>query len=187
MVYGLGAMGEAGVTKALEIIHKELDLTMAFCGHTKIGTVDRSILLPGTFPDLNAARWAPPRPRPARVPAAIGLYLAAVQFAFALGWIVYVAYLPALAGQAGLGVRWVPWLLLADQLVFIATDLAVGLASDRAARVLGRLGRWVLAVSLLSAAAFLALPWVAPQGSPGCSSPSRCCGSSPPRRCARRR
>jgi L-lactate dehydrogenase (cytochrome) len=50
MVYGLGAMGEAGVAKALEIIHKELDLTMAFCGHTRIGTVDRSILLPGTFP-----------------------------------------------------------------------------------------------------------------------------------------
>ena len=50
MVYGLGAMGEAGVTKALEIIHRELDLTMAFCGHTKIGTVDRTILLPGTFP-----------------------------------------------------------------------------------------------------------------------------------------
>ena len=49
-LYGLGAMGEAGVTKALEIIHKELELTMAFCGHTKIGTVDRGILLPGTFP-----------------------------------------------------------------------------------------------------------------------------------------
>ena len=30
MVYGLGAMGEAGVTKALQIIHKELDVTMAF-------------------------------------------------------------------------------------------------------------------------------------------------------------
>ena len=50
MVYGLGAMGQAGVTKALEIMHKELDLTMAFCGHTQIGTVDRTILLPGTFP-----------------------------------------------------------------------------------------------------------------------------------------
>jgi L-lactate dehydrogenase (cytochrome) len=49
-LYGLGAMGEAGVAKTLEIIHNELDLTMAFCGHTKIGTVDRSILLPGTFP-----------------------------------------------------------------------------------------------------------------------------------------
>jgi L-lactate dehydrogenase (cytochrome) len=47
---GLGAAGQAGVTKALEIIHKELDLTMAFCGHTDINTVDQSILLPGTFP-----------------------------------------------------------------------------------------------------------------------------------------
>ncbi len=48
-VYGLGAMGEAGVTKALEIIHKELDITMAFCGHTNIQTVDRGILIPGTY------------------------------------------------------------------------------------------------------------------------------------------
>ena len=50
MVYGLGAMGEAGVSKALQIIHKELDITMAFCGHTDIQNVDRGILLPGTFP-----------------------------------------------------------------------------------------------------------------------------------------
>ena len=49
-VYGLGALGEAGVTQALQIIHKELDLTMAFCGHTNIANVDRSILLPGTLP-----------------------------------------------------------------------------------------------------------------------------------------
>ncbi len=48
-LYGLGAMGEAGVTKALEIIRNELDLTMAFCGHTDINTVDKSILLPGTY------------------------------------------------------------------------------------------------------------------------------------------
>ena len=53
MLYGLGAMGEAGVTKALEIIHKELDLTMAFCGRTQMDTVDKSILLPGTFPTGN--------------------------------------------------------------------------------------------------------------------------------------
>ena len=46
MLWGLGAMGEAGVTQALEIIHKELDLTMAFCGHTDIRNVDRRILLP---------------------------------------------------------------------------------------------------------------------------------------------
>ena len=49
MVYGLGAMGEAGVTKALQIIHKELDITMAFCGHTNIQNVDKGILLPGTY------------------------------------------------------------------------------------------------------------------------------------------
>jgi L-lactate dehydrogenase (cytochrome) len=49
MVYGLGAMGEAGVTKALQILHKELDVTMAFCGHTNIANVDREILLPGTY------------------------------------------------------------------------------------------------------------------------------------------
>ncbi|WP_341906797.1 alpha-hydroxy acid oxidase [Polaromonas sp. YR568] len=48
-LYGLGAMGEEGVTKALQIIHRELDLTMAFCGHTNINTVDKGILLPGTF------------------------------------------------------------------------------------------------------------------------------------------
>jgi L-lactate dehydrogenase (cytochrome) len=48
-VYGLGAMGEAGVTKALEIIQKELDLSMAFCGRTDIRSVDKSILLPGPY------------------------------------------------------------------------------------------------------------------------------------------
>jgi len=49
-LYGLGAMGEAGVTKALEIIHRELDLTMAFCGHTRLDQVGKDILLPGTLP-----------------------------------------------------------------------------------------------------------------------------------------
>ena len=48
-LYGLGAMGEAGVTKALEVIHKELDLTMAFCGHTRIDAVDKKTLLPGSY------------------------------------------------------------------------------------------------------------------------------------------
>ena len=48
-IYGLGAMGEAGVTKALQLIANELDITMAFCGHRDITHVDRNILLPGTF------------------------------------------------------------------------------------------------------------------------------------------
>jgi hypothetical protein len=52
----------------------------------------------------------------------------------------------------------VPWLLLADQLVFIATDLAVGLASDRAARVLGRIGLRGAGRHLLSTAAFVRCP-----------------------------
>ncbi len=49
-LHGLGAAGQAGVTKALEIIQKELDLTMAFCGKTNINAVDKGILLPGTYP-----------------------------------------------------------------------------------------------------------------------------------------
>jgi len=45
-LYGLGALGEAGVTRCLEIVRNELDVTMAFCGRTDILDVDRSILWP---------------------------------------------------------------------------------------------------------------------------------------------
>ncbi|MDF1670082.1 MAG: alpha-hydroxy acid oxidase [Roseovarius sp.] len=44
-VYGLGAMGEAGVTKALEVIHNELDVSMALCGRRDVTTLDRDILM----------------------------------------------------------------------------------------------------------------------------------------------
>lgn len=44
-LYSLGAFGEAGVTRCLELIANELDITMAFCGRTDINKVDRSILL----------------------------------------------------------------------------------------------------------------------------------------------
>lgn len=50
MVYAVGAMGEAGVTKALEIIRNELDLTMAFCGKTRLSDVGPDVILPGTAP-----------------------------------------------------------------------------------------------------------------------------------------
>ncbi|MEF0938561.1 alpha-hydroxy acid oxidase [Rhizobium sp. BR 362] len=43
-LYGLGAMGKQGVTLALEIIRRELDISMALCGKRDIKTVDRSIL-----------------------------------------------------------------------------------------------------------------------------------------------
>jgi L-lactate dehydrogenase (cytochrome) len=48
-LYGLGAMGEQGVTRCLDIIRNELDITMAFCGLRDIRQVDKSILLPGTY------------------------------------------------------------------------------------------------------------------------------------------
>jgi len=42
--YGLGAMGEPGVTRALEIIQRELDVTMALCGLRNVREASRSIL-----------------------------------------------------------------------------------------------------------------------------------------------
>jgi len=54
-VYGLGAMGEKGVTSALEIIHKELDTSMALCGKRDIQDVDRDIVL---VPKNFSGDWA---------------------------------------------------------------------------------------------------------------------------------
>tara|TARA_R110002020_G_scaffold358559_1_gene570860 strand:+ start:18131 stop:19297 length:1167 start_codon:yes stop_codon:yes gene_type:complete len=49
-IYGLGAMGQAGVTRALEVIHKELDTTMALCGETKVTNLGRhNLLVPKSF------------------------------------------------------------------------------------------------------------------------------------------
>ncbi len=54
-VYGLGAMGQAGVTKALEVIHKELDTTMALCGEKNVAGLSRdNLLVPADF----GGRWA---------------------------------------------------------------------------------------------------------------------------------
>ena len=43
--YGLGAMGEAGVTRCLEVIHKELDVSMALCGRRSVESLDHDVLL----------------------------------------------------------------------------------------------------------------------------------------------
>ena len=49
-VYGLGAMGQAGVSKALEVIHRELDTTMALCGETSVTDLGRhNLLVPKGF------------------------------------------------------------------------------------------------------------------------------------------
>jgi L-lactate dehydrogenase (cytochrome) len=63
-VYGLGAMGQAGVTKALEVIRKELDMTMALCGRKDVNALDRDILL---IPKGFEGEWQErPTPKPAR-------------------------------------------------------------------------------------------------------------------------
>lgn len=49
-LYGLGARGEVGVDQILNIIARELDVTMALCGKRDIREVNRDILLPGTYP-----------------------------------------------------------------------------------------------------------------------------------------
>jgi len=54
-VYGLGAMGQKGVTTALDVIEKELSTSMALCGHRDLREVDRDILL---IPEDFEGRWA---------------------------------------------------------------------------------------------------------------------------------
>ena len=53
-IYGLGAMGQRGVTRALEILQREFDLTMALCGQTRVDQLSRhNILIPEDF----EGRW----------------------------------------------------------------------------------------------------------------------------------
>lgn len=74
-------------------------------------------------------------------------------------WTVYVVYLPQLAAQAGLPKHWVPWILMADQLVFALTDVLTGFWLDRVRASLARIGGWMLGIAALSCAAFVALPF----------------------------
>ncbi|APX16883.1 alpha-hydroxy-acid oxidizing enzyme [Phaeobacter inhibens] len=53
-VYGLGAMGQHGVTRALEVLHKELDTTMALCGEKSVADLGRHNLL---VPEDFGGRW----------------------------------------------------------------------------------------------------------------------------------
>ncbi|PLP99225.1 MFS transporter [Cupriavidus pauculus] len=89
------------------------------------------------------------------------LILCSVQCLLALAWTLYVAFLPQLAAQAGLPKSQVAWILMMDQVIFVITDLALGVMADRVADAMRRLGGWVLAVSVVSALAFVLLPGVA--------------------------
>jgi hypothetical protein len=99
-------------------------------------------------------------------PFALGLTVAAAQLALALSWTVYVVFLPSLAQQAGLPPSTVILLLMLDQLAFVLADYACGVASDRVLALQARLGPWLVGITLVSAAAFVVLPVLAPQGSP---------------------
>lgn len=94
-----------------------------------------------------------------------GLALAGVQFFFTLGWVVYVIYLPGLLKGAGLAASWLPWLLMADQLIFALMDIAFGLIADRMANAYHKLARMLVLLTTVSAIAFLLLPQLGESGS----------------------
>jgi hypothetical protein len=93
-----------------------------------------------------------------------GLYLAFLQLVFTLGWTTYVIYLSKLAAEVGIAPTAVIWLLMLDQAIFTITDTAMGVAADRIARLVGRLGIYVGVLTALSCAAFVALPFIAGAG-----------------------
>lgn len=90
-----------------------------------------------------------------------GLALASVQFFFTLGWTVYATYLPELLKGAGIALTWLPWLLMADQLIFATMDIAFGVVADRVADGYRKLAHLLLWLTTVSAGAFLLLPLLA--------------------------
>ncbi len=93
-----------------------------------------------------------------------GAYLAVLQLVFTLGWTTYVIYLPKLAAEVGIAPSAVILILMLDQAIFTVTDTAMGIAADRISPVVGRLGVFVGALTAISCAAFVALPFVAGTG-----------------------
>ena len=86
-----------------------------------------------------------------------GLYLAFVQLVFTLGWTTYVIYLPKLAAGVGIAPSAVIFILMMDQAIFTVADTVMGIAADRIASVVGRLGPFVVMLTVLSCVAFAAL------------------------------
>ena len=90
---------------------------------------------------------------------ALAVYVGVVQFLFTTTWTLYVIYLPQLAQNAGIAREWVPWILVADQLVFAAMDVVTGVWIDRVRAALARFGGWMVAATIVSGAAFVVLPY----------------------------
>jgi hypothetical protein len=97
---------------------------------------------------------------PRAVSTRVGLYFGLLQLVFGLTWVGYVIYLPQLAARAGISPGVVGWLLVFDQIIFALCDWAAGVAVDRVARVVGRVGKIVAAATAVSTLAFLLLPFV---------------------------
>ena len=95
-----------------------------------------------------------------------GWYLAVLQLFFTLCWTVYAIYLPKLAASAGIAAGSVILHPDARSAGVHGCDFATGIAADKVTRVLGRLGVWVVAVTVVSCLAFVALPFVAVAGAP---------------------
>ena len=93
-----------------------------------------------------------------------GVYLAILQLVFTLGWTTYVIYLPQLAAKVGIAPSAVILVLMLDQVIFTITDTAMGMAADRIASMVGRLGVFVGSLTAISCIAFVALPFVAGNG-----------------------
>src|SRR5260370_25661108 len=93
-----------------------------------------------------------------------GVYLAIRQLVFTLGWTTYVIYLPKLAAEVGIAPTAVILILMMDQAIFTITDTAMGIAADKISAVVGRLGVFVGALTAISCAAFVTLPYVAGTG-----------------------
>jgi Major Facilitator Superfamily len=93
-----------------------------------------------------------------------GAYLAVLQLVFTLGWTTYVIYLPKLAADVGIAPSAVILILMLDQAIFTITDTAMGIAADKIAPFVGRLGVFVGTLTAASCAAFVALPFVAGTG-----------------------
>jgi MFS transporter len=127
----------------------------------------------GSFPSSFRPVYAPPAGGPAMTAIEMkadtsanrtGVYLAVLQLVFTLGWTTYVIYLPKLAASVGIAPSAVILILMLDQAIFTISDTAMGIAADKVARLVGRLGLFVGVLTAISCTAFVALPFVAGTG-----------------------
>ncbi len=113
-------------------------------------------------PDSNAVEATGSGPAALRKTAA---WVLTVQCLLALSWTMYVLFLPGMLSEAGIDKRWFIYVLIGDQIVFAACDWAAGVYADRIATMWKRLGRVMIATTMLSSTALLLMPWIAKSGS----------------------